>query len=223
MDSHKSNQSRKEYATIVNNTTVRVGKKSNKKSQQQFQGVANFVRKGHNITKVSNMLYRVIRKYKVHSMVDVPCRSHSRWMGQLLASIKREGRGNFAYFCVDSSRSMLDLVASRMPETKAVDVIYIDRKFWKEHLPRADLVFAWDGLEMMKVENVHSFVSEIIQGGRHEYFLVGSSPSVMRNGINHGMNVRKMPYMLGQPMRMFKELNTDKSVVEKQMYLYKLS
>lgn len=136
---------------------------------EHFTGIPDFSREGHNITKLSHMLHRAIHQYKIQSMVDVPCRSHSRWMGQLLQNINPKNGHSFKYFCVDSSAKVLELVESRMGDLEDVSTNFIRRKFWKLPIPKADLVFSWEGLGKMKSKNVGSML-QLLAEGRHNIF-----------------------------------------------------
>lgn len=206
---------------------IRAGTKRDSK-HESFQGIPNYVRGGHNVTKVSHMLYRAIKQYKINSMVDVPCRAHSRWMGEFLEHVEWEDNKPFSYYCVDSSKKILDLAASRMPQVTGVSVNCLRRKFWRERIPRADLVFCWEGLEKMKIENVKRFFEMLKEGKRHKYLLVGSSPGAKSNSEGLVLNVRRAPYSYGMPMRIYKQLAVEqdpvgKVVTEKQMYLYRIA
>lgn len=191
-------------------------------TQDSFFGIPDYFQSGHNITRLSHMLYRVIEQYKIRSMVDIPCRSHSRWMGKLLEHIKGKDGESFVYYCVDSSPKILELAESRMPTLSHVSANYILRKFWKLPMPRADLVFAWEGLEKMKTANVNTMLEQIIRDGRQKYLLVGSSPSVKKNSNGYILNIRRAPFSYGLPKRIFKELGDELDLKhpEKQMYLY---
>lgn len=214
-------------ASVPTAATIRVGAEHGSK-HESFQGIPNYVQGGHNMTKVSHMLYRAIKQYKINSMVDVPCRAHSRWMGQFLEHVEWEDKKPFTYYCVDSSKKILDLAASRVPQIRGVSLNCLRRKFWRERIPRADLVFCWEGLEKMKVENVKRFFKVLKEGNRHKYLLVGSSPGVRSNSEGLVLNVRRAPYSYGVPMRIYKQLNVEqdplgKVVTERQMYLYKIA
>lgn len=191
---------------------------------KHFAGVPDFFQEGHNITKLSLMLHRAIHEYKIKSMVDVPCRSHSRWMGQLLQHVKPKKGLSFKYFCVDSHSKVLDLAESRLDSLEDVSTNFILRKFWKLPMPKADLVFAWEGLGKMKNRNVGSMLQLLVEGGRHKYFLVGSSPS-SKNADGDVLNIRKTPFSYNLPKRIYKQLarGTHMRRPEKHMYLYEIS
>lgn len=216
-----------ESAPKLQTATVRVTTKQSS-NDESFQGIPNFVRGGHNMTRVSHMLYRMIQQYKINSMVDVPCRAHSRWMGQFLENVRSKDKKVFTYYCIDSNKKILDLAASRIPGITGVSVNYLRRKFWMERIPTADLVFCWEGLEKMKVANVERFLRRLKDGGRHKYLLVGSSPGAKSNSGDLVLNVRRAPYSYGMPMRIYKQLAMEQDplggiVIEKQMYLYRIA
>lgn len=199
--------------------------KGSARQKASFSGIPDYFRGGHNITRLSHMLYRVIQQYHIGSMVDVPCRGHSRWMGRFLENVRQKNGDPFVYYCVDSSPKILELAESRMPVLPDVSTNYIHRKFWKLPMPKADLVFSWEGLEKMKTKNVESMLNLLRQGGRHKYFVVGSSPSVTKNSNKYVLNLRRSPFSFNQPQRIYKEIAVDPADErpEKHMYLYMTS
>lgn len=192
--------------------------------KKPFLGIPMYMHSGHNMSRVSHMLYKAIQQHKITSMVDIPCRSHSRWMGQLLQHLPSKHGKPFQYYCVDSSEAILELAQTRLPPLRHVSTEFILRAFWKLPMPKADLVFAWEGLEKMKKGNVLSLFNLLLKGKRHKYLLVGSSPSV-KNAVGAVLNVRKSPFSFNLPKRIYKQLAVTRSrqYPEKHMYLYEIA
>lgn len=182
----------------------------------------NMVRNGHNITRVSRMLLRVLVSFKIRSMVDVPCRAHSVWMGSFLKGVSPRLGKPFIYYCVDTQKGIVQEAEQKLPDIDGVNGNFIQRRFWELPLPPTDLVFCWEGLQQMSVAHVHHFLKHIAKGGHHRFVLIGSSPSVQRNTDGSGLNVRRTPFSYGMPIRIFKELAVNQSTNAnvKDMYLY---
>lgn len=182
-----------------------------------FEGVGG-KKDGEDIKRVSFMLMRLLKQYKLESMVDVPCRAHASWMHKFLAEVDRE-IPNFKYFCVDSSKEILQAVKARV-KGKA-NAKFILRLFWEEKLPRADVVFSWNGLDKMKRGNVAKLFRNIAVSDRHKFLIVGNhmKGSKVLSKKAKELNVRSEPFRLQKPMRVISKLSVDP--VRKQMYFYK--
>lgn len=194
------------------------------RTSKAFTGIPFFTQYGHNISRVSFMLYKAIRENNIQSMVDVPCRSHIRWMPQFLTNIKPKDGKRFSYFCVDSNDVILQLAKALLGDVKTISKRFLKRNFWKTQMPQADLVFAWGGLELMKKTNVNSLVQLIAKEKRHKFLIIGSSP-LSKNTNRPGMNIRKAPFRYNRPARIYKELSviTTREHPEKHMYLYQVA
>jgi len=66
---------------------------------------------GVNVSKVSFMLYRVIKTYGIRSMVDIPCYSNRNWMPKLLERLDYEGNGTIDRFISHYFLSLSSLTA----------------------------------------------------------------------------------------------------------------
>jgi hypothetical protein len=193
-------------------------------SQKSFTGVGG-VKNGEDIKRVSYMLLRIIKQYKAKSMVDVPCRAHASWMHLLMKQIERD-IPDFKYYCIDTNTQVLKAVQNQMRTLS--NGRYAVKKFWKEPLPEADIVFSWGGLETMKEGNVLAFLKLVATSKKHKYLLVGShfgesvTMSKIRGGTkapSRALNLRKAPFSLNRPMRVISDLSTHG--LKKQMYLFK--
>lgn len=182
-----------------------------------FEGVGG-TKDGEDIKRVSFMLMRLLKQYKAESMVDVPCRAHASWMHKFLVEAERE-IPNFKYFCVDSNKEILQAMKARVKGR--ANAKFILRLFWKEKLPRADVVFSWSGLDKMKHENVVKMLRNIATADRHKYVIVGNhvKGSKILAKKARELNFRSEPFRLQKPMRVISKLSVDP--VRKQMYLYK--
>lgn len=179
--------------------------------------------KGHNITRVSFMMLRVIVTYKIRSMVDVPCGAHSQWMGAFLVGASHRLPKPFLYYCVDEHQSVLKDAENQMPDVDGINVNFIQRRISEEPLPPADIVFSWDGLQDITVLRARALLDRVAQQGHHRYMLIASSPSIKRNTDDaNALNLRRAPFSFGLPDRIFKDLSSKKlrNLPERQFYFY---
>jgi len=195
-----------------------------------FHGVpAQPHQKSDDVTRLSFMLWRVIKTYHIKSMVDVPCRAHGAWMPQLLARLDYD-LPDFHYTCVDASPRVVK--EARAAVGDLVDGHFLVRDWWARRLPPADLVFAWRGLDTAPAEHVHRLLSAIPASGA-KYLLLGSADT--HNG-GHGavptggkkwvppINFRKAPFRLPQhPMRVIKEVTLPSAAHSRSLLLYQVS
>ncbi|PXF45601.1 hypothetical protein BWQ96_04606 [Gracilariopsis chorda] len=183
---------------------------------------------GEDVDRLMMMLKKLVSQYDIRSMADVPCRAHSHWMSDFLETIA-EHNENFKYYCVDTNNKILQAVQKRVGMT--VDAKYIKRKFWKEGLPKVDLVFSWSGLDNMKEGNVMRYLHKLGGSGRkHKLIMLGShSGALARSGSAEEIarftadgephNFRRKPFYLAKPMRIIGDLGKDGN--DKQLYVYK--
>lgn len=203
-----------------------------KTAQSLLQSTGNYsdlvrlpqlINKGHNITRVSFMMLRVIVTYKIRSMVVVPCGAHSYWMGAFLVGGSHRLPKPFLYYCVDEKESAVKAAETQMPDVDGINVNFIQRRISEEPLPSADLVFSWDGLQDITVLHARALLDRIAQQGHHRYVLIASSPWVKQNTDDaNALNLRRAPFSFELPNRIFKKLSTKKTLdsPEKQLYLY---
>lgn len=190
-----------------------------------FSGIGS-VKDGENIKRLTFMLMRILKQYKVQSMVDVPCRAHASWMHKFLEHVDRE-IPDFKYYCVDTNRDILKAIRHRV--SGRGHGRYILRQFWEKKIPAADAVFAWGGLENMKEENVYKFLRKLSKEDRHKLILLGTHMKGSRplgrsrraRPDEEAFNLRRAPFHLNSPMRVISELSA--KGVRKQMYIYRPS
>lgn len=198
----------------------------NEVKHSDFQGISQ-EKDGEDLKRLSKMLMKVIKKYNIKSMADVPCRAHSTWMPTFLRHIA-EDNPKFKYYCVDTNRAVLKAMRKRV--TANIEADFVLRKFWKGKVPQADLLFSWSGLDNMKTVNVQSYLQHVGTERRHKLMLIGShSGSLVRSSEGEKIarfsaggspiNVREEPFLLKRPMRIISDLSKDGN--DKQLYIYK--
>lgn len=183
------------------------------------------VQDGYNITRVSQMLLRVIITQNVRSMVVVSCGKHMSWMGRFLEGTSEQLPKPFVFYCVDNSKRAVSQAEDVVGEIEGVNTNFIERQFWSVPLPRADLLFSWDGLSGLSLLHAHKMLDTVIKQGHHKFVLLGSTPSTKQNSDRAPLNLRRTPFSYSRPVKMYKELYSDGSLkgVDKQLYLYEAS
>lgn len=193
-------------------------------SKSQTVRLPFVVQDGYNITRVSQMLLRVIVTQNIRSMVVVPCGKHISWMGRFLEGTRDQLPKPFVFYCVDSSKRAVREAEDIVGEVEGVNTNFIDRQFWSVPLPRADLVFSWDGLDGLSLLHAHKMLATIIKQGHHKLALLGSTPSTKHNSDRTPLNLRRAPFSYSRPLKMYKELYSKESLKgrDKQLYLYEV-
>lgn len=160
----------------------------------------------HNLTRVSHMLYRIIRYHNIRSMLDVPCTAHVAWMPALLARLDYEIPA-FRYQCMDSAP---DVSAASRALRGASESATITGgvRYWEVPLPAVDLIFSWSGLEHLSLSRTFSFFynvrasgSSLALVGHHaglENAVIRRSASGKRKTMTRprppGVNLREQPF-----------------------------
>lgn len=160
----------------------------------------------HNLTRVSHMLYRIIRHHNVSSMLDVPCTAHVAWMPALLARLDYE-IPSFRYQCMDSAPDVS--AASRALRSASESATVTSGvRYWEVPLPTVDLIFSWSGLEHLTLSrtfnffyNVRSSGSALALVGHHaglENAVIRLSANGKRKTMTRprppGVNLREQPF-----------------------------
>lgn len=186
-------------------------------------------RNGEDIQRLSSMLMKLLKQYKITSLADVPCRAHSHWMPIFLKHVAKRRKEAFRYYCVDTNREVLRTIKKRVG--RSVSAKFVLSKFWRESLPKADVVFSWGGLDNMREENVVRYIQKLANsGGRHQLIMIGShSGKLEKEGSTDAIarytlggrpiNLRREPFGLKRPMRIVGALS--KGGNDKQLYIYK--
>lgn len=182
---------------------------------------------GEDLKRLSMMLMKIIKQYKVRSMVDVPCRAHSHWMPVFLRHLaESKVNKSFKYYCVDTNKAILKIIKGA--NDSKINSKFILKRFWRESLPSADLVFSWSGLDNMKEQNVVKYL-ERLAVSKHKLVLLGShSGQLEKEGSmeqisrftlgGKSVNLRREPFKLAKPMRIVGDLSTEGN--DKQLYVY---
>lgn len=190
-------------------------------------------RHGENIDRLVFMLTKLIKQYHVHTLIDVPCRAHAHWMHRVLKETMADQHLalNFQYVCVDTNHNILTELRRRLTERgHSRNTRFVVRKFWKEPLPKGDLVFSFSGLDNMHKDHVRGFFEILSHSqGRHKLVVLGSHTGQLAKSGNaekiarftsfgYPINVREAPFSLLKPIRIIKVVSSGGN--DKQMYVY---
>lgn len=160
----------------------------------------------HNLTRVSHMLYRIIRYHNITSMLDVPCTAHVAWMPALLARLDYEIPA-FRYQCMDSAADV-SAAARALRGASESAIVTGGVRYWEVPLPAVDLIFSWSGLEHLTLSRTFSFFynvrasgSALALVGHHaglENAVIRRSASGKRKTMTRprppGVNLREQPF-----------------------------
>lgn len=144
-----------------------------------------------NLEHVAKMVLKIIKTYKIRSMVDIPCRNSLEFMPALLHRIDFEVPG-FKYYCVDSERDSHDDIAHLFGDAANPDIIHI-RPEAASTMPKSDLVLSWDGPQDWGVTRFWSFLMHIRQI-RPNYILITNNPGEVNGDKPNVLNLRKQPF-----------------------------
>lgn len=188
------------------------------------------LRRGEDKARLTEMLVKLIRQNDIHSIVDVPCRAHMHWMPDVLLQVP-----GVRYICVDTNGQVLRSVKERLVSFDIQNgARFTMRKFWREFLPKGDLVVSWAGLDNMKREHVIDYLRLLSRSGPngkalHKLVVLGSHSGELEKSGNtdkiaaftsygSSINVRKEPFSLGRPSRIIKQVATNDN--DKQILVY---
>jgi hypothetical protein len=153
-----------------------------------------------------NILYNVIKKFKIHSMLDAPCGSLA-WMPLLLDNITNE-IPDFRYHGVDVVESIIKLSRERYSNRKwQLSLLDIT----SQDLPdNYDLIFSRDALQHLPLTKVVDALKIISKTSGSRYFLVGS---YLKSGKNFNIKIgnyfpidlKKYPFNLDKYIEIFDE------------------
>lgn len=158
----------------------------------EFRGIPGGVVDGTNITHLSYMIFKLIKKHEITSVVDMPCRNTLHWFPALLHRLDFEIVG-FKYYCVDSEANSQDDLRHLFGDAGQPEFMHVKPEEAAQ-LPKADLLFSWNGPQEWGVRKTWAFFNGIREV-RPEYLLVTNNPGVSNANSNEGtLNVRKQPF-----------------------------
>lgn len=171
-----------------------------------------------NVTHLSMMLLKIIKTYKIKSMVDIPCRNTLDFVPTLLHTLDFEIAG-FKYYCVDTEKETHDDIAHLYGDAGSPDIIHMKAEH-TSRMPKADLVFSWDGPQDWGVTNTWTFFTNLRQI-RPKYLLITNNPGE-NNGDKAGIvNLRKQPFHFAQATRVISHVHLSEAP-KKQLLFYEI-
>lgn len=163
----------------------------------EFRGIPGGVVDGTNITHLSYMIFKLIKKYEITSVVDMPCRNTLHWFPALLHRLDFEIVG-FKYYCVDSEANSQDDIRHLFGEAGSPELMHIKPEEAAQ-IPKADLLFSWNGPQDWGVRQTWAFFNGVREV-RPEYLLITNNPGASNTNTNTAsLNVRKQPFHVRFP------------------------
>lgn len=162
---------------------------------------------------VREELPKIIEKYQIKSMLDIPCGDYN-WMKTI--ELKCDYIGG----------DIVEDIIHNNQKTYASDTVSFQTlNMAKDSLPKVDLIFCKDCLQHLSYENIAAALNNFKKSGS-KYLLVSSFPRTWRNhdiydGDYRPLNVCKKPFGLPKPIYKFREESIAEGVEpDKDMYLY---
>ena len=191
-----------------------------KDSVAKFRGVELGLMSETNISRLSYMTFKLLKTYKIKSMVDMPCRKTVRWMPRLLERLDFEIVG-FKYYCVAEDADTIRTLKKQFAEHGSPEFLRIAPEEVR-FLPKVDLVFTWDGLQEWGIKRSWTFFNGLREA-RPKYVILSNNPGTANTmSQKRFLNVRKQPFHFRQAMRVVSNM-TSPHVEPKQLLLYDLN
>jgi hypothetical protein len=167
----------------------------------EFRGIHGGVVDNTNITHLSYMIFKLIKKHAITSVVDMPCRNNLAWFPALLHRLDFEIVG-FKYYCVDSDSNSQDDIRHLFGDAGSPEFMSIKPEAVMQ-LPKTDLLFSWNGPQQWGVQQTWAFFNGVREV-RPEYLMITNNPGVNNVNSNRGtINVRKQPFHVSCYTRSF--------------------
>jgi hypothetical protein len=173
-----------------------------------------------NITRLSYMMYRLIKTHQIKSMVDIPCINTLEWMPQLLRQLDFEVAG-FQYYCVVANDEDKIRAQAKFGDVDSPEYIVVN-EYWRTNLVTVDMAFLWNILGFMSpMQSWHLIKS--VRRSQTKYILLPNYPELRHNSgaaTHHGrVNIRRAPYRFCEALRVFNNISIT-PLITKQMLFY---
>jgi hypothetical protein len=158
----------------------------------EFKGIDGGIVDHANITHLSYMVFKLIKKHQISSVVDIPCRNSLSWFPAMLHRLDYEIM-NFKYYCVDTETKSQEDIQHLFGDAGSPEIIHL-QPGESNKLPKTDLVFSWNGPQQWGVGRTWSFFNGI-RDVRPKYLMFTNNPGATNDGSGRGiLNVRKQPF-----------------------------
>lgn len=174
------------------------------------------------VSRLCQMFYKIVRKYKIRAVFDVSCPNNVGWMPSILEKLGNEIWG-FKYYCSESTKG--DIAAVKDAFDKVSFVEYDRRQWWRAGFPDdVELVFAWDVLAHTAYGRVWSFFvharkQDIKYALVDNYPRVSNSPSPKRMYVN----LRKHPFRFPAAKEVVQNVTEPGETANRQLLFYEVS
>lgn len=153
-----------------------------------------------------NILYTVIKKYNINSMIDAPCGA-MLWMPLLLKNLSEQ----FSYHGLDIVESIINASKIRYSSHSNWKFSFID--FSSQALPNDknyELIFSRDALQHLSYDKIINALENFSQTSNVKYLLVGTYKNADQNkNIGPGgvflINLFKKPFELTNYVDIYEE------------------
>lgn len=185
----------------------------------EFRGVPGGVIGGTNVTHLSYMVFKIIKKYEITSVLDMPCRNTLHWFPALLHRLDFEIVG-FKYYCVDSEAPSQDDIRHLFGDAGQPVFMHVKPEE-SNQLPKADLYLSWNGPQEWGVRRTWAYFHGLREV-RPDYLLVTNNPGATNtNADDKTLNVRKQPFHFAEAKRVLSNMHQGEDP-PKQLLMYEM-
>ncbi|KAA8499252.1 hypothetical protein FVE85_6837 [Porphyridium purpureum] len=176
---------------------------------RQFRGlrVQGYDPWGVNVTRVSYMIFRVMRMYKLTSLIDFPCSTTRHYMAYLAERLDFELQ-DFKYYALDVGYEEMRSCKLAFEEASVTglssqfDLITIsDRMMY----PKADLLFSFDGFQKWGPKAA-MIALKALRRSQVPYVMFTNNPGAVGNLEPGLINVRRAPFHFDGPTKAIRNI-----------------
>lgn len=212
--------------TASSESTKKWGKGDDDEDNQVFRGVLHTKENAElfkldNLTRLSFMVYRLVKAQNATSMLDIPCSKSILWMSDVLYRLEFE-IPSFHYRCIaPNDEYLMDAILRYKDLTNAV--VLKDANFWASKLPKTDLAISWYGVGYLPPRQSWQLLKGI-RKANIKYVIVPHHPDVHSNPGSETktgrVNLRRSPYRFDEATRVVNNISA--TFPKKQLLLYEL-
>lgn len=182
---------------------------------------AESLSRADNVTRLTFMLYRIVRTHNISSIVDPVCEHSLPWLRPLLVRLEFE-IPSFRHECLVSSLTTATRARTVLQGLSCARVVVINST--SVVIPKAQLALAWHFVGFQPAIAAWEMLQMMVRAGT-SLVVMPNHPEVNRNPpgghVDGRVNVRRAPYRFAKPMRVINDIGL-RDGERKQMLLYQV-
>jgi len=155
-----------------------------------------------NATKISLEIYKLLKKYKVKSIANIPCSKTNAWMPEVLGRLEMEDN-EYKYYCLETSGAVMDETREKYHHLSG-DLEFNVVNPERDNLPNVDVFITWDLATDMRPRRGWAMFKNVKNSGS-KYLVTTSYPTFLNTpglvGTVGKVNLRKAPYTFREPIK----------------------